>query len=218
MEDELVSSDTVTGTATPTLENIQDDRGSENPEEADDERRPPLPPRLATLQASSPPDTAHLQPASTTNPRLLSKPTTAISSVDIQTLSFPDGTRGTFSTSDTLPNTSPLSPPATLRQQNRISSRNGSEGGDSASIMSYAPTLRANGDLESLLAEGLNAQSPAWKLLNSQAAVGNPFESIHFAQNDRLEAFDREFDEIPEVDIKTGNEGLCMNYRIGQFS
>ncbi|CAI4217016.1 unnamed protein product [Parascedosporium putredinis] len=40
---------------------------------------------------------------------LQSEPTTAISSVDIQTLSFPDGSRGTFSTPGTRAVSTPLS-------------------------------------------------------------------------------------------------------------
>jgi hypothetical protein len=72
--------------------------------------------------------------------------------------------------------------------------------------MSYAPTLRANGDLASLLDEGLNSQSPAWKLLSSQADTVNPFETIEFEDN-ALVNFDHEFDEIEAVDTKGGNEG-----------
>jgi len=73
--------------------------------------------------------------------------------------------------------------------------------------MSYAPTFKANGDLASLLDEGLNAQSPAWKLLNAQADHEAPFEKVEF--NDvSLINFEQEFDEIEEVDTKEGgNEG-----------
>ena len=71
--------------------------------------------------------------------------------------------------------------------------------------MSYAPTMRANGDLASLLDEGLNAQSPAWKLLSSQAENVNPFESVEY-QDESLVAFEKEFDELAA--LEPGNEGI----------
>src|SRR6185437_11917274 len=52
--------------------------------EDEDDTPPPLPPRPG----------ARGEPTDT----LQSKPTTAVSPIDIQTLSFPDGSRGTFST------------------------------------------------------------------------------------------------------------------------
>jgi hypothetical protein len=77
---------------------------------------------------------------------------------------------------------------------------------DAASLMSYAPTLKANGDLMSLLDDGLNSQSPAWKLLTSQAESVNPFENIEF-ENNSLSNFEHEFDDIEALDSKSGNEG-----------
>lgn len=72
--------------------------------------------------------------------------------------------------------------------------------------MSYAPTLRANGDLASLLDDGLSSQSPAWKLLSSQAESVNPFEKVGYEDLSLLN-FDLEFEEIDAVDQKGGNEG-----------
>jgi hypothetical protein len=72
--------------------------------------------------------------------------------------------------------------------------------------MSYAPTLRANGDLASLLDEGLSSQSPAWKLLSTQAETVNPFEKVDY-EDLSLVDFDHEFDEIEAVDQRRGNEG-----------
>ncbi|KAH8676626.1 trafficking protein Mon1-domain-containing protein [Tricladium varicosporioides] len=168
--------------------------------------RPPLPPRPSLLSTTERPVTP-LSP--TKRPALQSKPTTAVSSVDIQTLQFPDGTRGTFST----PASRSVSESASVsglsvgqRTPSRKVSYNGnSELDDSNSIMSYAPTLRANGDLASLLDEGLNTQSPAWKLLSTQADTVNPFELVEF-QDVSLLNFDHEFDEIEAVDSKGGNE------------
>jgi len=85
-------------------------------------------------------------------------------------------------------------------------SRNGSDFDDSASLMSYGPTLRANWELASLLDGGLNAQSPAWRLLSSQADTVNPFETIKY-EDPTLTNFEHEFAEIKAVDSRGGNEG-----------
>lgn len=169
------------------------------------ERRPLLPPRPSLLQVAERPKTS----GGPKLPALQSKPTTALSSVDIQTLSFPDGTRGTFST--------PVSRPASETKQgygtnssisspSKKNSLEGSDNDDNASLMSCAPTLKANGDLSSLLDDGLNAQSPAWQLLNSQADHGEPIDETVEFEDTSLTNFDREFDEIGEVDSKGGNE------------
>jgi hypothetical protein len=55
------------------------------PSPPDEDRRPPLPPRPSTAASSADPKA------------LQAPPTTAITPIDIQTLSFPDGSRGTFS-------------------------------------------------------------------------------------------------------------------------
>lgn len=169
----------------------------------DEESRPPLPPRPVLLHPSdhqSPPLSSDARPTTANRPQLQSKPTTALSSIDIQTLSFPDGTRGTFSASALG---------QTLELGNRKVSRNGSEADDNASLMSYAPTMRAGGDLDSLLGDSLSTQSPAWKLLSSQADTVNPFETTDFESDDKLSSFEHEFDELEEVDSKGGNEGKC---------
>jgi hypothetical protein len=67
------------------------------------------------------------------------------------------------------------------------------------------PTLRASGDLASLLDEGLESQSPAWRLLSSQADV-DPFESLEY-EDYSLVNFEHEFNEIEAVDSQGGNEG-----------
>jgi hypothetical protein len=130
---------------------------------------------------------------------MLSQATTALSSIDIQTLSFPDGTRGTFSTTN-------HSKPASISGSRKVS-QNGSDIDDNTSLMSYAPTSHAAGDLSSLVGDGSNAHSPAWRLLSSQADSTNLFENIEYNEDDRLSTFEREFDEVPDTDSKGGNEG-----------
>jgi hypothetical protein len=169
-----------------------------------EQQQPPLPPRPSLLQTSN-------RPATPTDrrPALQAKPTTAVSSVDIQTLSFPDGSRGTFSTSTSRAVSESIGGASGDQSTpSRKPSRSGSEvgGDDSASLMSYAPTLRANGDLASLLDDGLNSQSPAWRLLSSQADTVDPFETVEY-EDQSLFNFDHEFDEIEAVDSQGGNEG-----------
>ncbi|QSZ29984.1 hypothetical protein DSL72_004502 [Monilinia vaccinii-corymbosi] len=170
------------------------------------ERRPPLPPRPSHTQIAERPK----PPGGPKRPVLQSKPTTALSSVDIQTLSFPDGTRGTFSTpisrsvSEARPGHGATS---SISSQSKKASREGSDNDDNASLLSYAPTSKANEDLASLFDDGRNAQSPAWVLLNSQAEHGEPIdETIECEEDTSLANFDGEFDEIEEVDSKGGNE------------
>ncbi|KAF7895691.1 uncharacterized protein EAF01_009653 [Botrytis porri] len=185
----------------------EDDANKHDTLDNDDakERRPPLPPRRPPLQTPERPKTS----GAPKRPVLQSQPTTALSSVDIQTLSFPDGTRGTFSTpvsrsvSETKLGHGVSSSVSSLSKKKNLE---GSDNDDNASLMSYAPTLKANGDLASLLDDGLNAQSPAWKLLNSQADHGEPIDEAEEFEDTSLVHFDREFDEIGEVDSKGGNE------------
>ena len=190
--------------ASMTLDGDDNDPSSQQGQE---EQRPPLPPRPSLLQTSNRP------PTPTDKQRALqSKATTAVSSVDIQTLSFPDGSRGTFST---LTNRAVSESITGISGGQSASSRkpsgSGSEvgGDDSASLMSYAPTLRANGDLASLLDEGLNSQSPAWRLLSSQADKVDPFETVEY-EDQSLVNFDHEFDAIDAVESHGGNEGQSV--------
>ncbi|KAI1438028.1 vacuolar fusion protein MON1 [Xylaria sp. CBS 124048] len=166
-----------------------------------EDRPPPLPPR--PLQISSSKDRSSLQ----------SKPTTALTSMSIQTLSFPDGSRGTFSTTVDSPTsdagiTSPtenhsvasvgFQPIGSTRQQDLD---------DSMSIMSLAPTLRPPGDLESLLVGDVTKKSPAWMLLHSQSAAVLPFEAIRAGQDATFAGFEQEFRDIPDESDKDWNDG-----------
>lgn len=147
---------------------------------------PPLPPR----QIISNDGPTQVTPAQ-------AKPTTAVSSIDISTVSFPDGSRGTFSTS--VPRVS-FTPHASASGYG-TPSRDAMAGGDladSMSVMSFAPTLRPHGDLASLVADGLNRKSRAWNMLRSQSETVQPFENIELGAPGSLTGFEREFDEIPD--------------------
>jgi hypothetical protein len=168
-----------------------------------EEQRPPLPPRPSLLQTGN----GSTSPQSPSTSALQAKATTAVSSLDIQTLSFPDGSRGTFSTPTSGAVSESLSElPQGQGTPSRKVNRNGSDLDDDASLMSIAPTLRGPGDLASLLDDELNTQSPAWRLLNSQTESANLFETTEF-EDASLVDFDHEFDEIEAVDSQKGNEG-----------
>ncbi|KAL2154332.1 hypothetical protein VTH82DRAFT_3008 [Thermothelomyces myriococcoides] len=149
---------------------------------------PPLPPR--PKPSSDGP--AQVAPAQ-------AKPTTAVSSIDISTLSFPDGSRGTFSTSVPRDGFAPsiTSGHVTPSHDASTTAGSGADLADVMSVMSFAPTMRAQGDLASLVAGGLNRKSRAWNMLRSQSETVQPFESIELGAAGDLAGFEREFDEIP---------------------
>jgi vacuolar fusion protein MON1 len=169
--------------------------GRDNDRDDDDDApRPPLPPRPKPQLAG-----ATTIIAAVDAPQRQAKPTTAISSMNIQTLSFPDGTKGTFTSGgDDAPasarHTPAHSDPGSMRGVNLM----GSDADESMSIISPAPTLRPAGDLESLLIGEPSKRSPAWQLLRSQSATTQPFETLRIEEDPRLRYFAEEFDEIPD--------------------
>ncbi|KAG6000341.1 Vacuolar fusion protein mon1 [Claviceps pusilla] len=157
----------------------------------DEDQRPPLPPRR---KAS----------ITTVEPRILqAQATTAITPVDIQTLSFPDGSRGTFSTPHA--NRSVSNPISSGRDspgyKTSVSGVSGASGGeafdDVASVMSYAPTGRPAADIASLMVSDFHKRSAAWNLLQSQSVVIQPFGRLRAGIHDELTDFEQEFHDIP---------------------
>ncbi|KAI0878922.1 trafficking protein Mon1-domain-containing protein [Hypoxylon argillaceum] len=165
-----------------------------------EERPPPLPPRPPQYSASK------------DRPPLQSKPTTALSSMTIQTLSFPDGSRGTFSTpadgSAADDGTSPATEGHDLAAMGfrSIGNTRKQDTDESMSVMSMAPTLRPPGDLESLLVGDMGKKSPAWVLLHSQSAAVLPFEVIRAEQSATFAGFEREFADIPDESDRDWND------------
>lgn len=159
--------------------------------DADDERPPPLPPRRASVQIDA------------------GRPTTALTSVDVQTLSFPDGSRGTFEAAAAAAGSSSM---ATSRVPSghttpdelggfvpgsALPGRDAGGGDDSVSVMSFAPTMRPPADLASLVAGEMNKKSRAWAMLRSQSATVQPFQRASRDATDGLDRFESEFEEIP---------------------
>ncbi|EQB57324.1 hypothetical protein CGLO_02549 [Colletotrichum gloeosporioides Cg-14] len=162
-----------------------DDNGNDNSH--GEEQPPPLPPR---------PSRPSLDSNHSIDARMaMAAATTAVTPLDIQTLSFPDGSRGTFSTPG--PRTSVASSKNGSGSATPTTGMNEME--DSMSIMSFAPTMRPAGDIASLLVGEFSRKSPAWNLLRSQSATVQPFESLRMDDTTRnLAGFENEFDELPD--------------------
>lgn len=162
-----------------------DDNGNDN--SPGEEQPPPLPPR---------PSRPSLDSTHSIDARMaMAAATTAVTPLDIQTLSFPDGSRGTFSTPG--PRTSVASSKNGSGSATPTTGMN--EMDDSMSIMSFAPTMRPAGDIASLLVGEFSRKSPAWNLLRSQSATVQPFESLRMDDTTRnLAGFENEFDELPD--------------------
>lgn len=159
---------------------------------------PPLPPR-PPAPATSESHQRHLPvPLATA---ASSKPTTAVSATRIQTVTFPDGSRGNFSRSATRIGSAAASGyttpggglPGGVNASPGYGDDEDDHGGpsnDNDDVMSVASavppstlagagTIRgaAPADLASLLAEGLGRKSAAWLSLRAQSAGVRPFES-----------------------------------------
>ncbi|KAH6619668.1 trafficking protein Mon1-domain-containing protein [Chaetomium sp. MPI-SDFR-AT-0129] len=177
----------------------------------------PPPPISASPSASPTPSPALSPPALPPRRKISSEgfshaaqPTTAVSSIDISTLSFPDGSRGTFPSNAPGPVSVSVSGPSSTPNPNsgygtptQHSTPGDANNSDAMSIMSLAPTMRAGGhgggDLASLVAGGLNRKSRAWNMLRSQSSDAvQPFESIELGIPGNLAGFAREFDDIPD--------------------
>lgn len=167
-----------------------------------EEKRPPLPPRPSRRVSNAPPAIfSSTNPP--TRPRLQATATTAVSRTDIHTQSFEDGSRETSAASKQLsPPTRPWTGWGSIR---RLKIH---DGDDSASIRSYAPTIEAGADVESLLGDVLGSDpTSGWNILNGQ------LEETELQQHDSpdnevvLHDFDQEFDEIECLDPLGSNEG-----------
>lgn len=174
---------------------------------SEEERRPPLPPRpsnLSLLQDGNHSSGQSLHvPKRSVRPNLQSTATTALSRTDIHTQSYPDGSR------ETTASLAQTTPPPKSFGFNSIRKFKGLNDSDSASIKSYAPTLEAGGDVESLLGEVLAGSQdiPPWDVRNPQALAQDTLD-LNADDDDEVTAdFYREFDEIHEVDVDEDNEG-----------
>ena len=167
---------------------------------------PPLPARPRQLSRADRSPLGSFSRPSSAGTGLASRATTAISRTDIQTKSYGDERSESLS----LPGSRRVSRQQSFSNLGRfVSNNNKSDGGDSASIRSYIPTLEASGDVESLLGEVLSDYaSPAWKKLDVHALGQSSYFDDMTPELNRLdEAFEREFDEIEPLQHDGNNEG-----------
>ena len=170
---------------------------------------PPLPARpRQRSRADQSPLRSFSRPTSAGGPGLVSRATTAVSRADIQFKSHKDGRRGSIS----LPGSREVSRQQSFSNLGRLVSNSRSDGGDSASMRSYIPTLEANGDVESLLGEVLSDYtSPAWKKLDTHAfGQSSYFEDITQEEDSLDEIFEREFDELEPFRHDGSNAGKVL--------
>lgn len=179
--------------------------------ETEQEYRPPLPPRPTNVnllrEGSYSPGSSLQRSRKILRPHLQSTATTALSRTDIHTQSYQDGLRETYAAlAQTTPPSKAIAAFGSIR---KIKGLSDSEGGDSASVRSYAPTLETGGDVESLLGEVLGEpqESPSWRLQTTQIESPDPFDSVAYEDDEATVDFYREFDEISAVAADGKNEG-----------
>jgi hypothetical protein len=171
---------------------------------------PPLPPRRTILdtpnrrpQTSSGSLTLPRSSSGTrsgSRPPLQSKATTALSIADVHSQNH-----GNDSSHPTTP---------TSRQINfaglRLGhSRHGSDGEETASVMSYAPTMEASADVESMLGDVLqDRNTPGWTPITPRKDLEE--DSLFPNDLDFDEAFEHEFDELDDITSDGLNEGATF--------
>ncbi|KAL1890368.1 Vacuolar fusion protein mon1 [Ceratocystis pirilliformis] len=176
-------------------------------------------PSISSSSSASSTSCARLPANPSTRPEshLRPKPTTAVSSIDIQTLSFPDGSRGTFSTMRSSGAVTPIEGSrsgTTSPVMTSVTPKGVSDFDDSASVASYAPTHKPAGDIASLMVGDFNRKSPAWNLLRSQSSSVQPFETVNLDDNNALAGFGTEFDEVPELNPESFGDNSSDEFRM----
>lgn len=174
--------------------------------------RPSISPRRATLdligssKAQVSPTHSLRVPKKVSRPSLQSTATTAVSLADIETQLRPDGSQRTSARS--LKSMRSLSSLRVDTPSGRHRSRATSETDETASVRSLAPTVGATTDAESILGDLLvtDQRIPGWKFLN-EPAEKEAISIVPFDAGEPTADFNREFDEIPEIDADGSNEG-----------
>lgn len=136
-------------------------------------------------------------------PQLLSKATTALSLA---------GTHAQIHQEDNSLRSSPTGSKNVSRKPSTIgrsSIQPKSDGDDSTSIKSFAPTLDQHGDLDSLFGDALLDQSgAAWKSLSAQVDREDPFKRMTLDDDLYSLRIRHEFDELDAYDPNGMNEGM----------
>ncbi|KAI9691385.1 MAG: Vacuolar fusion protein mon1 [Bogoriella megaspora] len=169
---------------------------------------PALPPRPRQLSRTGRSPFGSLSRPSTAGGPGLSRATTAVSRADIQVKSHGEDHSKSFSP----PGSRRPSRQPSFSNLGRFVSNGKSDGGDSASIRSYIPTLETSGDVESLLGEVLSDfASPAWKKLDAKAFEQSGYFEDITDENDSLnEIFAGEFEDLDSFAPDGSNEETLM--------
>ncbi|KAK5126268.1 Vacuolar fusion protein mon1 [Meristemomyces frigidus] len=170
---------------------------------------PPLPPRPSLLVPNSQPPTSGSLRLSkrTSRPQLLSQPTTALSLADVHTQG-----RGENASASSSPASRAVSRKQSTSHFGRFFGNSDSGGDDSASLKSYAPTLDARLDGESVLGDvPAEETTPAWRALSAQIERDNPFETVPADKDLFTLQIQSEFDEIGSVDAEGSNEEALLS-------
>lgn len=167
---------------------------------------PPLPPRPSLLVPNSrPPTSGSLRLSKrASRPQLLSHPTTALSHADVQG-------RGENASATSSPASRAVSRKHSITHFGRYLGNSDSGGDDSASLKSYAPTLDARLDGESILGDvPAGETTPAWRALSAQIERDNPFETVPDEIDASTVQIQQEFDEIGSIDANGSNEEALL--------
>ena len=167
---------------------------------------PPLPPRPNSRERSHHilynPESSS-KPRNPSRPQLQSSATTALSLTDIHIQTFQDGSRETFDAQ-----AEPTASGRLLKGFDSIRRLKGHSANeaDCVSVRSYAPTLEAGGDMESLLGEVL-ATSPGTRARTPLGTHAEVFGTLDYEDDENISHFEDEFDELEELSVDADNEG-----------
>jgi hypothetical protein len=168
---------------------------------------PPLPPRPTIVQTPNQgnhgsagqlrPPRSSSRPGSASRPQLQSKATTAVSLAGVHSQSHGG--------EESYPST-PMSRQISFAGLRIGHGRHGSDAEDTASVMSFAPTLEAGIEVESMMGDVLqDRNTPGWTPIAPRRDLSE--ESLFPPDPDFEEAFEHEFDELDDITSDGLNEG-----------
>jgi vacuolar fusion protein MON1 len=191
------------------------DTGSPLPE-LDERSKPALPPRKSTLELmgggqTSPSNSLRLPKKG--RPHLQSTATTALSLAEAETQLYPESAQRTPSRS--LRSRSSRMSLKVDSPSRRQRSYTNSDGDDNMSVRSYIPMSGGSADAESILGDLLltEQRTPGWKFLNEHSDKEfERFEMPFDVVGEPTADFNREFDEIPDINPDGSNEGCFTRH------
>jgi vacuolar fusion protein MON1 len=206
-EDSKLEEETLSNEETDTTQGEDNDQ---TPTASREGTPPPLPPRPSLNHTPSrrPPSSAGSLKIPGSSSRAHSSSRTPLAARATTALSLADVHVQSHATHDEI-RSSPTSRQISFAGFKHAPSRRGSEGDDTASVVSYAPTLQADGDMESMLGDVEHARAtPGMQPLTPLARGKAVYEEDIFPADSALdEAFEHEFDELDDITSDGLNEG-----------